>query len=205
MTHLPEYAPNGLLMAAHESGRLFVVAANEVGGSERVIHGEFTPDGQRVPTGRPFDHDGRTLIWTFEVIRDVTADGTTYTWDAHVCVPVEHQSTGAWWTPAYIAQSEARRRTSDATARHARRVRLEQATVERFDPHDIYERDGWICALCTEPVDPDVAWPDLMCASLDHIIPLVANGEHSMGNTQLAHWICNVRKGVSVYGSGGSA
>lgn len=59
--------------------------------------------------------------------------------------------------------------------------------------------------LWGDPVDPGVAWPDLMCASLDHIIPLVAHGEHSTANTQLAHWICNVRKGAATYGDGGNA
>jgi hypothetical protein len=46
-------------------------------------------------------------------------------------------------------------------------------------------------------VDPEAKFPDPMCPSLDHITPLLAGGEHSRTNTQLAHWYCNVRKGAS--------
>jgi 5-methylcytosine-specific restriction endonuclease McrA len=34
-----------------------------------------------------------------------------------------------------------------------------------------------------------------MSASVDHIIPLVLGGEHSMANVQAAHLVCNLRKG----------
>ncbi len=58
----------------------------------------------------------------------------------------------------------------------------------------MYERDGWICQICREPVDPTLRYPDPMSASLDHIIPLARGGTHEPGNVQLAHWICNVKK-----------
>jgi len=90
----------------------------------------------------------------------------------------------------------ARRRASAAAGRSRRRTALEDATVERFDPVDIYERDGWRCQLCGEPVDPHSTWPDPLYPSLEHIVPLAAGGKHSRANTQLAHWICNVRKGA---------
>ncbi|WP_366139763.1 HNH endonuclease [uncultured Modestobacter sp.] len=78
-----------------------------------------------------------------------------------------------------------------------RRQRTQLAQAERFDPVEIFERDGWICQLCTAQVDPALKWPDLQSASLDHVVPLAANGQHSRDNTQLAHWLCNVRKGAS--------
>ena len=70
------------------------------------------------------------------------------------------------------------------------------ATAERFDPLEVYEREGWVCGLCVKPVDRGLSWPDPMSPSLDHVVPLSANGEHSRANTQLAHWICYVRKGA---------
>ena len=58
----------------------------------------------------------------------------------------------------------------------------------------MYERDGWVCQLCIEPVDPELRYPDHMSASLDHVIPLSRGGHHTWENVQLAHLICNTRK-----------
>lgn len=104
---------------------------------------------------------------------------------------------GTVWTDRYHDRSERLRRTSRSQSAHYRRVRIENATAERFDPHEVYERDGWICQLCSQPVDQNLDYPDPLYPSLDHILPLAANGEHSRSNTQLAHWICNVRKGAT--------
>lgn len=57
----------------------------------------------------------------------------------------------------------------------------------------IYERDRWICQLCSGPVDPDLHWNDRMAPTLDHIecqswspVP-----DHSESNLRLAHRSCN--------------
>ncbi|MGW3427928.1 HNH endonuclease [Streptomyces melanosporofaciens] len=76
-----------------------------------------------------------------------------------------------------------------------RRALIEQAVKgEPFAPKDVYERDQWTCGLCRQPVDPGLAWPHPMSASVDHIVPLSRGGEHSMGNVQCAHLSCNARK-----------
>ena len=38
-------------------------------------------------------------------------------------------------------------------------------------------------------------YPNRWSASIDHRIPLSKGGRHGPNNCQLAHWICNVRKG----------
>lgn len=77
----------------------------------------------------------------------------------------------------------------------ARRRSLEkEATVERFTRTEIFERDGWICQLCNEPVDRNARARASKSASLDHIYPLILGGEHSRANTQCAHFGCNARK-----------
>ncbi|MEV0917845.1 HNH endonuclease [Streptomyces sp. NPDC049967] len=77
-----------------------------------------------------------------------------------------------------------------------RRMRVEQArTTEVFAPLDVHTRDQWTCQLCRRPIDPQVAWPDPMSASVDHIVPLVKGGTHSMINVQSAHLGCNSSKG----------
>lgn len=79
-----------------------------------------------------------------------------------------------------------------------RRARLREAFVEDFTREEIYERDGWICGICEEPIDQSLSYPDPMSASLDHVMPLARGGEHSRANAQAAHLRCNVRKKDSV-------
>lgn len=65
----------------------------------------------------------------------------------------------------------------------------------------IYERDGWICQLCMEPVDPALPSSDNWAPSLDHIrcqawdeLP-----DHSPSNLRLAHRWCNSVRGDETY------
>lgn len=82
---------------------------------------------------------------------------------------------------------------------HQRRRALKVgASAERIINADVFERDGWSCGICREPVDPLAAWPDRMSASLDHILPLSKGGAHTYANVQLAHLGCNVEKGARV-------
>lgn len=88
----------------------------------------------------------------------------------------------------------ARRRES-----HQRRRALKiGASAERIANADVFERDGWSCGICCEPVNPLAAWPDRMSPSLDHIVPLSKGGAHTYANVQLAHLGCNVEKGARV-------
>lgn len=81
-----------------------------------------------------------------------------------------------------------------AAKRNRRRARKLTAPYEEFSRSEIFERDGWKCGLCSQPVDRDLAHPDPMSASLDHIVPLAKGGSHTRSNVQCAHLICNSRK-----------
>lgn len=81
---------------------------------------------------------------------------------------------------------------------HKRRAQKLGTQVEDLRPIDIYERDIWLCGLCSTPVDPDVRHPDPMSPSLDHVKPLSLGGTHTYENVQLAHLLCNVSKGNRV-------
>lgn len=59
---------------------------------------------------------------------------------------------------------------------------------------DIRERDGNRCHLCSKKVSAR-PWPHPLSASLDHVIPLSLDGEHTPENVRLAHLRCNVEKG----------
>lgn len=55
-----------------------------------------------------------------------------------------------------------------------------------------------ICAICGKPVDFSIPYPNPMCATVDHIIPIAMGGHPSdLENLQLAHFKCNREKGQS--------
>lgn len=62
----------------------------------------------------------------------------------------------------------------------------------------LVERDGPDCALCGEYVDFTLRSPDPLSPSVDHIVPRSLGGTHDPANLQLAHRICNTRKGVRI-------
>lgn len=66
---------------------------------------------------------------------------------------------------------------------------------------EVYERDGWICQLCSGPVDPDADPLDNWAATLDHIVPRSHTliPDHRPENLQLAHRWCNSVKGDERY------
>lgn len=49
------------------------------------------------------------------------------------------------------------------------------------------------CWLCGQWIDPDIAWPDPMSATADHVIP-VSKGGDNLGELRPAHLRCNVRR-----------
>ena len=68
--------------------------------------------------------------------------------------------------------------------------------IGEVDEQAVYEHDQWVCQLCGKPVDQSLAWPDPLSKSLDHRIPLRLGGSHTAENVQLAHLLCNARKGI---------
>ncbi|MGB3707611.1 HNH endonuclease [Gordonia sp. (in: high G+C Gram-positive bacteria)] len=72
----------------------------------------------------------------------------------------------------------------------------------KFEPIDrvqVFQRDGWICSLCGDPVDPELAYPDPRSASIDHTIPISRGGDHVLANVTCSHLDCNIRKGAHSY------
>ena len=95
--------------------------------------------------------------------------------------------------PGYV-QVDKRTALQHRPRNMTRRARKRDAFVETVVPVEVFERDGWICGICRDAIDPAVSHPDLMCASVDHVIPLARHGKHEMANVQAAHLICNLRK-----------
>jgi 5-methylcytosine-specific restriction endonuclease McrA len=65
----------------------------------------------------------------------------------------------------------------------------------RFKRVEIYERDRWVCKLCGKKVNKELPTSHPMGATLDHIVPVSQGGLHIKENVQLAHRMCNSRKG----------
>lgn len=56
----------------------------------------------------------------------------------------------------------------------------------------IYERDGWSCGICQEPVDASlIGSHSVWRPALDHILPKSRGGSDDPANLRLAHWWCN--------------
>jgi 5-methylcytosine-specific restriction endonuclease McrA len=98
---------------------------------------------------------------------------------------------------ANATQWEGHEYVSDSHGHRARAMRY-SAAYEVIRAADVFERDGWLCALCAEPVDAELCWPDPFSASLDHTIPLSRGGDHLMSNVRCTHLRCNISKGAKI-------
>jgi len=80
-------------------------------------------------------------------------------------------------------------------ARHAewvasfpvRRSRASKAATKLRDV--VVARDGGVCGLCGEVVSDEAL-------SIDHIVPVARGGTDELDNLQVAHRLCNSRKGA---------
>jgi len=63
--------------------------------------------------------------------------------------------------------------------------------VDQVDWRDVFDRDGWVCGICGEAVDPTLEAPDHEAACINHVQPLSKGGGHSAENLRCAHWICS--------------
>lgn len=72
--------------------------------------------------------------------------------------------------------------------------------ISWLDRMALFDRDGWTCQICSEPVnygaDPGSDW----YPTLDHIVPKSLGGSHDFSNLRTAHRWCNsVRGDLSYY------
>ena len=74
------------------------------------------------------------------------------------------------------------------------------AFIKRAERLAIYERDGWTCQLCGNPVDPRAPRNSWGEATLDHIEPQTHAliPDHRPENLRMAHRGCNASRGNRV-------
>ena len=54
-------------------------------------------------------------------------------------------------------------------------------------------RNADTCAVCGQPLNPDLKFPDPLSTSADHITP-IADGGHNLGPLQACHLRCNQKR-----------
>lgn len=108
----------------------------------------------------------------------------------------------AWCGDEFPVRSVRAKFCSDGCAVRAhvngRRRRLAAVNAGVYSKLEIFERDGWVCQLCFEDIDPHEKWPSDWCATVDHVMPISEGGTDRISNLQAAHWRCNRDKGNSV-------
>lgn len=95
---------------------------------------------------------------------------------------------GVEWAQVHVA--------GGGTDSHKRRARRFGVQYEHIDRLDIFARDEWTCGLCGDLIDAGLKFPDIGCATLDHIVPMSRGGDHVPANVQAAHFGCNAKKGA---------
>lgn len=115
----------------------------------------------------------------------------------------KRQIDRAWYAANWDRARDARRAWGAANRKRIYASnRKRRAVLDRpLSPvrlEDIWQRDGGICQLCDDRIDGSLRWPHPASVTLDHVFPLARGGTHEPENVQLAHGLCNMRKGDRV-------
>jgi hypothetical protein len=105
---------------------------------------------------------------------------------------------GAMFTARLQDQEYCSRECGPMPPNFSKRLRHMAASVSPvLRRKEVFERDGWVCHICGEPVSRDPL-SRLDGASIDHVVPIAAGGTHTMENVRTAHLRCNIKKSDAV-------
>jgi len=90
---------------------------------------------------------------------------------------------------------ECREKATKRNENHKRRQREIHTSIKPIYKNEILLRDKGICQLCGKKINIKYVYPHPKSLSIDHIIPLSQGGTHEPKNVQVAHFICNSKKG----------
>ena len=95
-------------------------------------------------------------------------------------------------------RSKEQRRTNkppSCKAGRARKACREHGVkYEPIDRKRVFERDGWMCYICHEPLHREYDPNDPLSPTIDHVLALNNGGSHTYDNVRACHAICNSRK-----------
>lgn len=93
------------------------------------------------------------------------------------------------------------RKSINRSSTAIRRARIAGLERERFDPLEVFERDGWRCHLCGRKTIKKLRGKYAkLSPELDHIIPVSRGGPHTRANTACSCHECNNRKHNRILG-----
>lgn len=140
----------------------------------------FNPKGKSVPGARPTTTTARFVAGSCRWC------GAGYTFDLRV------GGVHARYCGLRCARNAGRARRREARGQFA---------ITRKRRLAIYERDGWVCQLCFEPIDREAHYLDDWAPSLDHIVPQSRQlvPDHGDGALRLSHRWCNAVRGDDTY------
>lgn len=81
-------------------------------------------------------------------------------------------------------QASSTRRASVRSGSSEQEISIEQIAIEH----------GINCFVCAREVNMKSKHPDLLSASIEHVIPLVHGGTHTIDNLRVSHWWCNTKR-----------
>lgn len=77
--------------------------------------------------------------------------------------------------------------------------RAKKSGVRDADRRIVFERDAWVCRLCSEPTEPDSDYLSDWYPTIDHIVPRSKGGADEVSNLRTAHRWCNSVRGDETY------
>jgi 5-methylcytosine-specific restriction endonuclease McrA len=84
--------------------------------------------------------------------------------------------------------------------RTVRRWRSRSTGICRRLRTAVLERDGLVCYLCGQAIDPRLHFRHQLALTLDHVVPWSAGGRDAIDNLRPAHRRCNTEKGDDLPG-----
>lgn len=114
------------------------------------------------------------------------SEGKRAVWRRYRAKPAVRARINKRWREWYASSVEAQlRHRAKASARHALKMGATTTPFTRRDLYTQWDEDGmYRCVYCDGPYE-----------HIDHVLPLVQGGEHSIGNLVPACADCNLRKG----------
>jgi 5-methylcytosine-specific restriction endonuclease McrA len=94
-------------------------------------------------------------------------------------------------TAQWIEDHPEQARLHGTESSRRRRARKLGNGCERYQDNHIFERDGWVCHLCSEIIDALLPRNHILGATIDHLIPISLGGADAAENVKAAHNICN--------------
>lgn len=106
----------------------------------------------------------------------------------------------ALYSKAWRERDRTKARRLRREAQQRRRAQMATSDIGLFTELQVFERDGWTCWICDEPVErmPYRKRAPRM-ASVDHVVPLARGGSHTLDNVRCTHLDCNRRRGLGGY------